>query len=204
MSFRDIARFGTLSAGAGRHRSRLESGPLSVKLNTVVARGMNCDEVSSFAALTLARPLHVRFIELMPMGETGFFTRERWVPLKEIMEKAGPIEALSIKEQPLGHGPARYYRRPGARGTIGFISALSCGFCASCNRMRLSSSGTLIPCLDAEDGLDLRAPLRAGAGPEKLKQLISAAAAAKPEEHQMKARVDAKTMNPRFMCQIGG
>ncbi|MBI4061078.1 MAG: GTP 3',8-cyclase MoaA [Elusimicrobia bacterium] len=202
--FSRIARFGALDKVLEGVEAALDSGLTPVKINVVVARGMNDDEIPAFAALTRSRPLHVRFIELMPMGETGFFSEERWVALREIMANAGPLEAVPPKDRPLGHGPARYYRAPGALGSIGFISALSCGFCASCNRVRLSSSGTLIACLDATRGTDLRGPLRGGANRARLKALIAAAVRGKPEGHAMDGRLKNRSMNPRLMCQIGG
>lgn len=200
--FSRIARFGSLSSVLAGVEAAVEAGLAPVKLNVVVARGMNDDEIGAFAALTEKKSLHVRFIELMPMGETGFFTPERRVPLGEMMAAAGPLEPASAA--PLGHGPARYYRRPAAAGTVGFISALSCGFCDACNRVRLSSNGTLIPCLDGDDGVDLRAPLRSGAGRETLAALIRDAIRAKPESHGMVARASAAEQNPRYMCSIGG
>ncbi|MDP3542224.1 MAG: GTP 3',8-cyclase MoaA [Elusimicrobiota bacterium] len=199
--FAKIARFGSLGSVLAGVEAAVEAGLAPVKLNVVVARGMNDDEVGAFAALTDDKPLHVRFIELMPMGETGFFTPERRVPLGEMMAAAGPLEPSAA---PLGHGPARYYRRPGAAGTVGFISALSCGFCDACNRVRLSASGTLIACLDGEDGVDLRTPLRAGAGQDELMTLIREGVRAKPESHRMIARAGAAEANPRYMCSIGG
>lgn len=202
--FARIARFGKLADVLSGIGAALDAGLAPVKLNVVAAKGMNDDEIGAFAALTETKPLHVRFIELMPMGETGFFSPERRVALGEMMAKAGPLGPVAPEERPLGHGPARYYRRPGAVGTIGFISALSCGFCDSCNRVRLSSTGTLIPCLDGDRGADLRTPLRAGAAPGKLMALIRDAIRAKPEGHGMLARASAAEENPRFMCQIGG
>ncbi len=202
--FANIARFGHLKSVLDGIEAALESGLAPVKLNVVVARGMNDDELGAFAALTDEKPLHVRFIELMPMGETGFFSAERRMPLGEMMAAAAPLAPASHDERPLGHGPARYYRRPGAAGTIGFISALSCGFCDSCNRIRLSSIGTLIPCLDGEEGVDLRTPLREGEGTESLMALIRGAIRAKPESHGMVARASVPDSSPRFMCQIGG
>lgn len=202
--FGRIARFGALDSVLAGVEAALDAGLGPVKLNVVAARGMNDDELGAFAALTEERPLHVRFIELMPMGATGFFSPERRVSLGEMMAAAGPLEPASPEDRPVGHGPARYYRRPGAAGTVGFISALSCGFCDSCNRVRLSSNGTLIPCLDGDDGVDLRAPLRSGAGVETLAALIRGAIRAKPEGHGMLARASAAEQNPRFMCQIGG
>jgi cyclic pyranopterin phosphate synthase len=202
--FSRIARFGSLTSVLTGVEAALAAGLAPVKLNVVVAKGMNEDELGAFAALTEDRPLHVRFIELMPMGETGFFSAARRVPLAEMMAAAGPLEPLSLPDRPLGHGPARYYRRPGAAGTVGFISALSCGFCDACNRVRLSSTGTLIPCLDGDDGVDLRTPLREGAGPEALMALIRGAVRAKPESHGMVARAASAGANPRYMCSIGG
>ncbi|MDD5302072.1 MAG: GTP 3',8-cyclase MoaA [Elusimicrobia bacterium] len=202
--FARITRFGRLKDVLSGIEAAMEAGLAPVKLNVVLAKGMNDDELGAFAALTEGRPLHVRFIELMPMGETGFFTPERRVPLGEMMAKAGPLEPAAQEQRPVGHGPARYYRRPGAAGTIGFISALSCGFCGSCNRVRLSSTGALIPCLDGDDGVDLRAPLREGAGADTLMALIRDAVRAKPESHGMAARLPAPGASPRLMCQIGG
>ena len=202
--FSQISRFGTLESVLKGIEAALNAGLTPVKLNVVVARGMNDTELSRFAELTQDRPIHVRFIELMPMGETGFFTPERRIPLNEIMAAAAPLEPLAQQDRPLGHGPARYYRRPNALGSVGFISALSCGFCSSCNRIRLSSGGTLIPCLDAVYGTDLRTPLRNGAGRERIKDLISDTIRNKPESHDMNARMSASDMNPRFMCSVGG
>ncbi len=204
LRFERIARFGTLESVLAGVEAAVEAGLAPVKLNVVVARGMNDDELGAFAALTQDRPIHVRFIELMPMGETGFFSPERRVPLAEMMAAAGPLEPLARDDSPLGHGPARCYRRPGAAGSVGFISALSRGFCGACNRVRLSSTGTLIPCLDGEDGADLRTPLRAGAGPAELMELIRGAVRVKPESHGMEARASSSGANPRLMCGIGG
>ncbi len=202
--FGAIARFASLQSVLEGIEAALAAGLTPVKLNVVVARGMNEDEIGAFAALTDHKPLHVRFIELMPMGETGFFSPQRHVPLGEMLASAAPLERACPEQRPLGHGPARYYRRPGAAGTIGFISALSCGFCDSCNRVRLSSSGILIPCLDGDEGVDLRTPLREGARQDKLLTLIRSAIRNKPKGHKMEARLSASNANPRFMCQIGG
>lgn len=202
--FRAVTRFGRLDEARAGLDAALAAGLSPVKLNVVVARGLNEDEIAAFAALTQDAPLHVRFIELMPMGETGFFSKERRVPLPEIMAAAGPLEPLSDAERPAGHGPARYYRRPGARGSVGVISALSCGFCAACNRLRLTSSGLLVPCLDGETGVDLRGPLRRGADDAELRRLLEETVRAKPREHAMAAKAEAAVSNSRVMCAIGG
>jgi GTP 3',8-cyclase len=204
--FRRITRRGRLNQVMSGVEAAFEAGLSPVKINVVVARGMNEDEIGDFARWTEERPVHVRFIELMPMGETGFFSRDRWVPFDEIWEKAQPLAPLALADWPQGHGPARYFQRPGAQGTVGFISALSCGFCAACNRVRLSARGILVPCLDGEDGVDLRTPARAGAATDELKAMIEDVVRRKPERHFMleRAAQPVPQANPRFMCQIGG
>ena len=202
--FNRITRYGKLETVLSGIESALSSGMEPVKLNMVVARGVNDDEIADFVKLTETMPLHVRFIELMPMGETGFFSKEKWVPMNEILQKAQPLEEMSKEDWPRGEGPARYFRRPGARGTIGVISALSCGFCSSCNRMRLSSQGPLVPCLDAAEGTDLKTLLRSGASSRELKEAILSTVRNKPERHHMLEKAVMNSSNPRQMSQIGG
>ncbi|OGR84882.1 MAG: cyclic pyranopterin phosphate synthase MoaA [Elusimicrobia bacterium RIFCSPLOWO2_01_FULL_54_10] len=202
--FNQITRYGKLETVLSAIESALSAGLAPVKLNVVVARGMNDDEIADFVKLTKKNPLHVRFIELMPMGETGFFSKEKWVSMNEILQKAQPLEEMEKEDWPRGEGPARYFRRPGARGTIGVISALSCGFCSSCNRMRLSSQGVLVPCLDAAEGTDLKALLRSGTSSRELKEAILFTVQQKPERHHMLEKAAVNSSNPRQMCQIGG
>lgn len=201
--FKELTRFGSLAAVMQGISAAL-SALGTVKLNVVVIRGQNEEEISEFARLTENEPLHVRFIELMPMGETGYFSAERLVPMAEILERAGSLEVLHADDWPRGHGPARYFKRPGARGSVGIISAMSCTFCAQCNRVRLSSKGVLVPCLDGDDGVDLRQPLREGASESALEGMILDVIARKPERHFMLERAEEKSENPRFMCSIGG
>jgi cyclic pyranopterin phosphate synthase len=202
--FKEVTRYGDLQRVLDGLEAAVDAGIEPVKINCVVARGMNGDEIAQFADLTVRRRLHVRFIELMPMGETGFFSKEKHLPLADMMQAAGPLVAVEADGRPVGHGPARYYKRPEALGTVGFISALSCGFCDTCNRVRLSATGVLVPCLDGEDGIDLRGPLRSGAGFEAIRGIIGDAIAGKPERHHMVERAAANLENSRFMCQIGG
>lgn len=202
--FNRVTRYGKLEAVLSSIESALSVGLSPVKLNVVVARGMNDDEIGDFVRLTEQRPIHVRFIELMPMGETGFFSKEKWVAMNDMLQKAQPLEEVAKENWPRGDGPARYFRRPGAQGSVGFISALSCGFCTSCNRMRLSSRGILVPCLDAAEGTDLKALLRSGANLRELKEAIFFTVQRKPERHHMLEKVAANSPNPLQMCQIGG
>ncbi|MBI2362221.1 MAG: GTP 3',8-cyclase MoaA [Elusimicrobia bacterium] len=202
--FHSITRSGRLDDAWAGVEAALAAGLSPVKLNVVVARGFNEGEVPDFVALTRTRPLHVRFIELMPMGEAGFFCEERRVPFEELLRRAGPLEAVGPGAAPEGAGPARVYRSPGALGTVGFITAMSCGFCGSCNRLRLTAGGMLHPCLDDSEGVDLREPLRAGAADGELRALVAWALSRKPEGHRMLERAAGRTAAPRFMCQTGG
>ncbi len=199
--FREVTRRGRLAdVRAGIETALACLDP--VKINVVVVRGLNDSEIPAFAALTEDRPLHVRFIELMPIGETGFFTRDRRLPLAEIMARCGALEPAALDEAPRGYGPAVYYRRSGSRGTVGFISALSCNFCGRCNRLRLTARGRLVPCLASESGLDLRGPLRSGAADGELAALFEAVVAAKPERHSMDPA--GEKVRESFMCSLGG
>lgn len=202
--FKSITRFGTIEEVREGLQEVQEAGLSPVKINVVVMKGMNDDEIGDFVALTERNPFHVRFIELMPMGETGFFSQDRWLPFDQMFQRAAPLEEVPLGEKPFGLGPARYFRRPGAKGTVGFISALSCGFCSLCNRVRLTSSGTLVPCLDSSQGTDLKGLMRTGASDETLNQMIQKVITEKPERHFMVDRAQNSQANPRFMCQVGG
>jgi cyclic pyranopterin phosphate synthase len=182
-----------------------EAGLEPVKVNTVVVRGLNDDEVVDFARLTLGEDWNVRFIELMPVGNGGAMAhewRERTVMAREVRERIeralGELEPARVAQ---GGGPARYYRLPGARGTLGFITPLSDHFCTHCNRLRLTADGHLRPCLLSDDEIDLRAPLRAGAGVEQIKRLILQAVARKPAAHHLD---ECRAPEARTMSQIGG
>jgi GTP 3',8-cyclase len=196
--FHKITRMGKLDDVLNGIEAAREAGLNPVKINMVVIRGTNDDEISHFALLTLSDAWHVRFIEFMPFMEKGKKNR-LLVPVSEMMER---IEALGELEPslPNGVGPARYYRFPGAKGTIGFISPVTECFCQACNRMRLTADGKLRPCLFSDDEIDLRGPLRQGATVGEIKRLIRHAVASKPERHKLITGVTCE----RFMSQIGG
>jgi cyclic pyranopterin phosphate synthase len=196
--FHKITRIGKLDDVLKGIEAAREAGLNPVKVNMVVIRGTNDDEISHFALLTLSDDWHVRFIEFMPFMEKG--KKNRYLmPVSEIMER---IEVLGKLEPslPNGVGPAKYYRFPGAKGTIGFISPVTDCFCQACNRLRLTADGKLRPCLFSDDEIDLRGPLRQGASVEEIKRLIRQAAASKPERHKLMTGVTCE----RFMSQIGG
>ncbi|MHB8157300.1 MAG: GTP 3',8-cyclase MoaA [Desulfocucumaceae bacterium] len=200
--FRLITRNGDLARVWEGIETALDLGLHPVKINTVVMRGFNDGEVGELAALTLKYPLHVRFIELMPVGISDTWTENRHVPASEVRDKIeSRLGRLEDAHRPSGNGPARYYRLSGSQGTIGFISAVSDHFCSSCNRLRLTAEGMLRPCLYSGREIDVRGPLRRGAGESDLTALFSQAVSSKPERHDMDSGwKDEK----RTMSQIGG
>jgi cyclic pyranopterin phosphate synthase len=196
--FQHIARLGKLKDVLDGIEAAKEAGFHPVKINTVVMRGINDDEILDFVRMTCEEGWHVRFIELMPFKGLAEF-----VPSVEVQQCIGLLGKLEPCPSITGNGPARYYRLAGAKGSIGFISPLTePSFCSRCNRMRLTPDGKLRPCLLGEDEIDLRTPLRNNASKEELKRLISKAVASKPEHHCLQAR-NARPVK-RKMSQIGG
>lgn len=200
--FRRITRRGDL-ADVWRGIAAAEAaGLLPIKLNCVVTRGFNDDEVVELARLSLANPWEIRFIELMPFGSVADFQQDQVVSSAETRRRIeaalGPLEAVPGHN---GHDPARPYRLPGARGRLGFISSVSEPFCEGCNRLRLTADGRLRLCLLRDDEADLLTPLRAGADFTTLRRLMAEAAFRKPWGHRLEQHDIAKS---REMSQIGG
>jgi cyclic pyranopterin phosphate synthase len=176
-----------------------EAGLSPIKLNVVVMRGINDDEVRDFAALTIDHAWHVRFIELMPVGEMRDLTWEHVVPADEILQSLHDIAPLQATAGPdRGNGPARYYRFPNSRGTIGLITPMSHTYCGSCNRVRLTADGRLRTCLFGEDEVDLRTPLRSDL---PLEPYFRAALDTKPKEHHL---LQMSIGGLRALSQVGG
>ncbi len=170
-----------------------------IKLNMVVMRGINDDEVEDLARLTLDHPWHVRFIELMPVGDLRALTWEHVVPSDEVLSRLNAIAPLAPASGPArGNGPAVYYQWPGASGTIGVITPMTHTYCAACNRVRLTADGRLRTCLFGDHEVDLRSPLRAG---EPLEPLFRLALANKPKEHEL---LQMKVGGLRALSQVGG
>ncbi len=149
--FRYISRCGELSAAVGGIRAALDAGFRKVKLNTVLIGGFNDDEIPSLAELTRRYPLDVRFIELMPMYDSGDFGPEAFIPYTVVLDALPE----AVPDEPDG-GVAKLYRLPGAKGRIGLISPVSAHFCGSCNRIRLTADGKLKPCLHSGDEYSLK------------------------------------------------
>jgi cyclic pyranopterin phosphate synthase len=200
--FAQITRRGRLADVWAGLAAAEAAGLAPIKINMVVVRGLNDDEVGDFARRTLSAAWHVRFIELMPIGPSASWTGGGTVPIPEIRARieaeVGPLAAV---HGPSGSGPARYYQLPGAEGTIGFIGAQSEHFCTTCNRLRLTADGRLRPCLMNDREIDLRGPLRAGADLVEVERLLTQAIQVKPQRHRLG---EALSPRDRTMAQIGG
>ncbi len=173
-----------------------------IKINVVAMKGVNDDEILDFAALTLEKPYHVRFIEIMPIGEKNIWTAEKFISAKEIHNR---IQTLGVL-QPIGHntldGPAERYALEGAKGEVGFIGALSNHFCDNCNRLRLTADGHLKGCLFSDQETDLKTSLRDGKGDRHLLNLIRDTILNKPKDHGLLPCNPRKCV--RQMNSIGG
>jgi len=167
-----------------------------IKLNVVVMRGINDDEIEDFARLTLDHPWHVRFIELMPVGDMRELTWDHVVPSDEIIARIGHL--VPTQGPARGNGPAAYYQLPGAKGTIGVITPMTHTYCASCNRVRLTADGRLRTCLFGDHEVNLREPLRRG---ESLVPYVLRALAEKPEAHGL---LQMQVGGLRALSQVGG
>jgi cyclic pyranopterin phosphate synthase len=157
---------------------RFQFHPL--KINVVVMRGINDDEVLDFARLTLGKPLHVRFIEFMPIGKNNNWTSERFITAEELRAQIRTLGDLVPVEHDAMDGPAERYMIQGAKGEVGFISAVSSHFCDTCNRLRLTAEGHLRGCLFSDKEIDVKRALREGKGDDRLAELLKRAIAEKP------------------------
>lgn len=177
------------------------AGFAPIKLNCVVMRGRNDDEVADFAAVTRERPWHVRFIEVMPTGDNLGVSRDEYVSADEILARVGEIGELRPAAGPAGNGPARYFAFPGSPGTVGVITPMSHNYCGSCNRMRLTADGQLRPCLFGHIQTNLRDPLRRG---DPIEPLVRQTLRIKPERHWLVQGSDEGSGGLLALSQVGG
>jgi len=178
-----------------------EVGFSPIKMNVVVMRGRNDDEIEDFARITLERPWHVRFIEVMPVGENLDVSANEYMPASAMLRRVRSIGDLEPVEGPPGNGPATYHQFPGAPGTVGVITPMSHNYCDTCNRMRLTADGQLRPCLFGSIQTNLRDPLRAGA---PLEPLIEETLRIKPDRHNLVQGSDVGSGGLLALSQIGG
>ena len=198
-------RFTAISGGKlDRVLAGLMAGKASgfgpIKINMVVMAGVNDDEVEDMVEFCIEHDFTLRFIETMPMGDTGRAASRRYLDLQEVRRRLEQRFDLLPGVMP-GGGPARYVQVAGTRLRIGFITPISQHFCATCNRVRLAVDGTLYLCLGQEDKLELRPLLRAGVSDAALEQAIVSAIARKPVRHDFRAKPEQML---RFMSVTGG
>jgi cyclic pyranopterin phosphate synthase len=173
-----------------------------VKINVVPIRGLNDNEIESFAALTFKKNYHIRFIEFMPIGANPLWKKDRSITSSEIKER---ISTLCVLERLRfrGEGPSRNYRLEGAKGVIGIISPLTDHFCKYCNRLRLSADGKIRPCLFSDREIDIKTPMRKGISDKGIEQLFYDAIKGKPRGHVINKN-RASSCSLEAMSKIGG
>ncbi len=195
-----ITRAGRLRETLRGVDKALQVGLSPVKINVVVMKGINDDEIGDFMRLSYDQPLSVRFIEFMSFGGNLLGEEERFIPMSAVRERCQSFAELLPAGGLPGNGPARYYRIRGGQGRVGFISPLSAPFCSRCPRLRLTSRGKLMSCLYGDEGeIDLKMPLRANASREEISRLIRLSVSNKPREHyRQTAKIN------RDMSRIGG
>ena len=202
--FRQLTRTGDLGRVLEGVDAALEAG-LAVKLNAVALKGVNEDEFVALTRFAHERGMDMTFIEVVPLGELDGLARiDQYLPLTKVRERLAQAFTLEDIDYRTG-GPARYMRAHETGGRVGFITPLTHNFCESCNRVRVTCTGTLYMCLGQEDAADLRAPLRASESDEALHAAIEAAIARKPKGHDFV--IDRATRTPavgRHMSMTGG
>ncbi|HML37398.1 MAG TPA: GTP 3',8-cyclase MoaA [Bacillota bacterium] len=193
--YEEITRGGDLDAVFEGVNAALKFGLTPVKLNVVVMEGFNDDEILNFVQLSINHPLDIRFIELMPVGQTSEENRYRYLSSEDIKKKLPALIPLNKQE-----GVAELYKYPEGLGTIGFISPMSNLFCGSCDKIRLTADGKLKPCLHSDEEIDLRGILKTN-DDELLKEIVRKAILHKGDKHYLNE--GAKPV-ARSMSQIGG
>ena len=201
--FRTVTRWGALDKVLAGIDAAQQAG-LAVKINAVALKGFNEDEFLPMIRWAHNRGMDITFIEVMPLGEVEGQRSDQYLPLNQV--RADLMEHLTLEESAFRTGgPARYFSAKETGGRIGFITPLTHNFCESCNRVRLTCTGTLFMCLGQEDAADLRRPLRASESDEALMQAIDAAISRKPRGHDFV--IDRTTRQPavgRHMSVTGG
>ena len=181
--YRDITGVDAFEQAWEGIRASQAHGFHPIKINVVALRGVNDDELPALARLSLDSPLHVRFIEFMPIGRSRFAGAPLLFP--EIMERISVIgRLLPVEGSPLD-GPAHRYRFDGAQGEVGFIPAISHHFCSRCNRLRLTADGHLRPCLLSDRHEDVKGPLRSGGTDADIVEIFLRATLHKPSDHNL-------------------
>lgn len=202
--FREITRGGDLSSVWKGIEKAAELGLNPIKINVVAIQGFNEGEIADFARLTLEHNYHVRFIEFMPVGTANGWEKGKYLScssIRSLLEKDYRLDPLPSTDRG-NNGPAQLYQIAGGRGVVGFINAISGHFCASCNRLRLTSDGKLRPCLFSDEEIDIRDSLRSGSSDQEVRTLLHQALLSKPKGHTISEPSFRKCA--RDMVAIGG
>lgn len=206
--YHQVTRLGDIEDALAGIEAALEYDFSPVKINTVSIRGLNQD-FAAFAKMTIERPLHIRFIEFMPIGDSSHcgISGKGWgpedvIPSDELRDHIAQLMGVElVRGEVEGGGPANYYKIPGAVGTLGFISPMSNHFCGTCNRIRLTSDGKLRQCLFSDEEIDVKKAMREASDDERdevIKRVLAQAIDQKPKSHNF--AVGTK----RSMNKIGG
>lgn len=191
--YRRLTRLGSLDRALAGLQAAEAAGLTPIKLNAVLIGGVNDDEIPALVELTRRRNIEMRFIELMPIGDTMGFGPEAYLPGSAVLERVPELQPVAGSG-----GVARLYALPGAVGLVGLINPLSCSFCSQCNRLRLTADGHLKPCLHSNTEIPLR-----GLHGQALRQALLAAVDAKPEAHLALSATEHSDAG-RNMNEIGG
>ncbi len=194
--YKEITRGGKLKDVLDGIHEAIRVGMYPVKLNVVAIGGYNEDEILDFVNLTLDKDIEVRFIELMPIGEAGNWSKERFISNDYVKERIGNLLALPHKTS----SPAQYFKLPGAKGKVGFIDPISNHFCSECNRIRLTSDGKLRPCLHSDLEVDIVEALRGDRS--QVRDILQKAISLKPKKHYL--YTEGFEIGSRNMSEIGG
>ncbi|MBI4697549.1 MAG: GTP 3',8-cyclase MoaA [Nitrospirae bacterium] len=173
-----------------------------IKINTVVIKGVNDDEVVDFAKITLDKPYKIRFIEFMPTAMIDSWSEDRFLPSDSIREQIERFEKLYPVTDQDKSRPSRGFRLKNGIGDIGFISPISHHFCSSCNRLRLTADGKLRPCLFSDDEIDIKRLLRNNAADDEIIGQLKLSAQQKSRGHMIREDIFQKCNRP--MSAIGG
>jgi len=202
--FKEITRDGNLETVIKGIDTAIAVGMKPIKLNMVVMKGINDDEIESMIEFAIKRRVDLRFIETMPIGLAGIEAIDRYFSEKDILHRiySSYGDKLTLAESKQTDGPAKALKINGTNTRIGTISAVSNNFCSSCNRVRLTAQGELILCLGQKDSVSLRDAIRSGMNDDDVKQLILNAITKKPEKHFFDSVVD--NISNRQMVEMGG
>lgn len=199
--FKQITRWGSLDKVLKGIDKAIEAGLKPVKINVVAIKGFNDDEFIDFVEYAYKKEVQVRFIELMPIGESDDEAILKHYPIDDIKKLIETRFTLEETSDIKTNGPAENYRITGGKGDVGFIGALSHKFCSTCNRLRLTSDGKIRPCLYIDKEYDVLKLIRDGASPEFLRDFVEEIILGKPEGHNME---EGWGNQRRKMSQIGG